>query len=281
MKIIDSHCHFWDPGHINYPWIEKGSVFDRAYLLADYKQATADAPIEKLVFVECDGGPANGHKEVEWVEGLSQQDQRIQAIVGHIQFTANKSFDRDLDQMAARPLVRGIRDNIQGHEPGFALQTDYINAVRKIAARDLHIELCITHDQLAETISLVQQCPDARFILNHCGKPAIKDGLKAPWQAEMHELANLPNVVCKISGLLTEADWQNWQQSEVRWYAEATVEAFGISRVLFGSDWPINEAAGTGGFEKWYELVQTLTANWSASDRERFYYLNAKSFYRI
>ena len=114
--------------------------------------------------------------------------------------------------MASRPLVRGVRHNIQGNESNFALQQPFVNGVKEVGRRGLHFELCLTHDQLAETIDLVKLCPDTSFVLDHCAKPGIRDGGKEPWLTDMKNLAALPNVVCKISGLLTEADWEHWTQ---------------------------------------------------------------------
>ena len=279
MKIIDAHAHVWDVENLSYPWIESGSEFDRVFSFDDYRAATKAAPIEKMVLVECDADPSMSMREVQWFEELSTIDSRVQGIVGHLHLTDNPSFDADLDLMASRPLVRGVRHNIQGNESNFALQQPFVNGVKEVGRRGLHFELCLTHDQLAETIDLVKLCPDTSFVLDHCAKPGIRDGGKEPWLTDMKNLSALPNVVCKISGLLTEADWEHWTQEEVLWYAENAAEVFGGSRIMFGSDWPVNEVAG--GFSKWYELTRSLTSSWSPADRDSFYFNNAEGVYRL
>jgi L-fuconolactonase len=279
VKAIDTHAHFWDVSRLKYPWIERESIFDRTFSLEDYQRAAQALPISKMVFVECDADPKCSLEEVRWVEELARIDQRIQGIVAHVQLTDSVSWQADLESMADRPLVKGIRQNIQHHAPGFALQDSLSNGVRYAGKLGLHFELCLTHDQMAEAIDLVKRCPSVSFVLDHCGKPAIREGLREPWQTQMRELAVLPNVVCKISGLLTEADWGRWRLEDILWYADSAAESFGISRIMFGSDWPVNEAAG--GYHKWYGATQALTEGWSVLERERFYYLNAETFYRL
>jgi L-fuconolactonase len=175
--------------------------------------------------------------------------------------------------------VRGIRDNIQNNPPGFAVQPGFVAGVREAHKRGLHFELCLKHDQLGETIELVKMCPDGQFVLDHCAKPSIAAALREPWHTQMRELAALPNVVCKISGLITEADWAGWVPDEILWYARAAAEAFGHERIMYGSDWPVSEVAG--GYMAWFTLAEALAANWSETDRERFFARNAERVYRL
>jgi L-fuconolactonase len=279
MRAIDAHAHFWDIEKLKYPWIEEGSFFDRTFSLADYQRAARVMPIEKMVFVECDAHPACSLTEVEWVEDLSTVDDRIQGIVARVQLTNNPDVIADLDVLASRPLVKGIRHNIQGNPPGFALQDSFVTGINEAHRRGFHFELCLTHDQLAETIKLVRRCSEASFVLDHCGKPGIRVASKEPWRTQMRELAQLQNVVCKISGLLTEADWKKWTVGEVLWYAQESADAFGRARIMFGSDWPVNEAAG--GFSRWFDVTRALTAKWSAEENDEFFFGNANRFYRL
>ena len=278
MKVIDTHVHFWDVDSLDYPWIEKGSVFDRSFLPQDYARATAEIPIERMVFVECDAHARYSLAEAEWVARLAKVDKRIQAIVARVSLMDGAAF-ATLDGLATMPLVRGIRDNIQGHLPGFALQAEFVAGVREVHRRGLHFELCLTHEQLAETIELVKRCPEGHFVLDHCAKPDIKSGRRDPWTQQMREMAALPNVVCKISGLVTQADWAHWQADEVLGYAAVAAEAFGPERILFGSDWPVNEVAG--GSLRWFRLAESLANRWSAADQARFFCRNAERIYRL
>ena len=226
-------------------------------------------PIEKVVFVEVDAHPSCSLQEVEWVEGLAKMDPRIQGIVAHAQFTENPSVEADLDALASRPLVKGVRHNIQRNPTGWALQDSFIHGIKAAHRRGFHFELCVTHDQLAETIETVKRCREVSFVLDHCAKPNIKESSTEPWLTHMREMAQLPNVVCKISGLLTEADWERWTLEEVLWYAQMAAQAFGMPRIMFGSDWPVSEAAG--GYGKWRDVVEALTREWNAEDQDKFF----------
>jgi L-fuconolactonase len=278
MYVIDTHAHFWDVEQFDYPWIESGSPFDRSFSLQDYQSASAEVPVRRMVFVECDADSRFSIAEAEWVAGLAGSDPRIEAMVPRVSLLGDEA-SATLERMSSMPLVRGIRDNIQGHRAGFALQDRFIRGVQEVHRRGLHFELCLTHDQLEEVTELVRRCPDGRFVLDHCAKPGIKAGLREPWLTQMHEMASLPNLVCKISGLVTEADWEAWKPEEVLWYARAAAEAFGHERIMFGSDWPVNEVAG--GFARWYRLAEDLARPWSEEDRDRFFWRNAEGVYRL
>jgi L-fuconolactonase len=278
MRVIDTHAHFWDVGRFVYPWIERGSAFDRNFLLSDYQLASAEVPLERMIFVECDADGDCSLAEAEWVSGLAAVDPRISGIVARVPLTGADALQR-LETVAAMPLVRGIRDNIQGHGPGFALDPRFVVGVRGVFRRGLHFELCLKHPQFGEAIELVRRCPEGVFVLDHCAKPDIAAGLREPWLSQIREMASRPNVVCKISGLVTEADWAAWQPDEVLWYARSAADAFGPERVLFGSDWPVNEVAG--GYLRWFCLAEELASAWSDADRDRFFRTNAERVYRL
>jgi L-fuconolactonase len=279
MQVIDAHAHFWDVKALRYPWIQPGSIFDRTYSLQDYQRAATGIPIGRMIFVECDAHPSCSLREAQWVQTLAAGDPRIQGIVAHVTLTGNPNVSADLDALSALPLLKGIRDNIQNNPPGFAIQSAFVQGVQEVARRGLHFELCLKHGQLAETLELVKQCPEARFVLDHCAKPDIRRGDREPWATQMRAMAALPNVVCKISGLVTEADWERWLPADVLWYARHAVDVFGPTRVMFGSDWPVNEAAG--GYAQWYRVAEALAASWSAADRDSFFCRNAERVYRL
>ena len=279
MKVIDTHAHFWDVKTLQYPWIERGSIYDRTYSPQDYQRAAADVPVGGIIFIECDAHASCSLREARWAQDLPAVDPRIQGVVAHVGLTGNPNVSADLDALAALPLLKGIRDNIQSHPPGFATQSAFVQGVKEIARRGLHFELCLRHWQLGETLELVTRCPEAQFVLDHCAKPDIRGGNREPWATRIRAMAALPNVVCKISGLVTEADLTRWRPEEILWYARLAADAFGPDRIMFGSDWPINEAAG--GFAKWFRVAAALTDSWSAAERAGFLYRNAERVYRL
>lgn len=280
--IIDAHVHFWNPGVQRYPWIENGSPFDRVFSPGDYfrSAAEAQASVGGMIFIEADADAACSLQEALWVRELAAADPRIRGIVARVALTERPSVADDLDAIiAAIPLIKGVRDNIQGHAPGFAVQPSFVEGVREVGRHGLHFELCLKHHQLGETLELARQCPEVQLVLDHCAKPGIRNGEREPWLTQIRQLAALPNVVCKISGLLTEADRERWRPEEILWYARQAAEAFGPHRVLFGSDWPVCEAAG--GLESWFRVAQALAASWSSGERDSFFCRNTERVYRL
>ncbi|MBM3441572.1 MAG: amidohydrolase [Bacteroidetes bacterium] len=279
IPITDAHAHFWSPERFDYPWIAEDSPFARDFLLDAYCHTTVGIAIERMVFVECDCHPRHSVAEAAWVLELAASDRRIQGIVAHAELTEPASLDVVLDALAANPLVRGIRHNIQGQPPGFCLQESFVTGVRKAGLRGFHFELCITHEQLPDALALVRLCPDVSFMLDHCGKPGIRSGQMDPWTTHLRLLAQMPQVSCKISGLLTEADWNSWIPAQILPYIEYAAEAFGPARIIYGSDWPVNTVAG--GYASWQQVVEEACSSWSHADQLAFFHENAGRFYRL
>jgi L-fuconolactonase len=276
--VIDAHVHFWDPGALAYPWLDGLPALRRAFLPADYAAAIGGAPVERLLFVEANARPEESEREIAFVERLAAADPRIAGVVAFVDLTAADA-GAALERAAARPLVRGVRHNIQGEPAGFALQPSFVEGVRAAGRLGLVFDLCATHDQLAEVERLVRRCPDTRFVLDHCGKPAVRDGALDPWRADVARLAAHERVHCKLSGLLTEADPARRRDANLLPYAEHVTAAFGPGRLLFGSDWPVVTLAGSWG--DWRGFVERFTAAWSAEERRAFDHDNAADAYGI
>jgi L-fuconolactonase len=159
------------------------------------------------------------------------------------------------------------------------LQPDFIQGVQLLAEYSLSFDICIYHYQLAGVIELVRQCPDVSFMLDHIGKPGIAAGLRQPWQAQIIELAALPNVMCKISGLVTEADLQHWRFEDLEPYVTHVLTAFGEDRVAFGSDWPVVLLAAD--YRRWVETLDQLTSHLTSTAQKKLWSENTRRFYRL
>lgn len=273
--IIDAHVHFWDPATLRYPWLDELPSLHRSFLPVDFATAIDGLPVEQCVIVEANCLGAQNEREAEFFEQLARDDPRIVGIVAFAELTRPAS----LDGLTRFSLVRGVRQNIQGQPPGFALQRVFIDGVREVGARGWTFDLCITHDQLGEAVALVAQCPDTQFVLDHCAKPAIRRAERDPWRQELARLAAHENVCCKISGLLTEAAVDHCSADDLLPYAEHTVECFGLDRVIYGSDWPVLTLAGD--YASWFDFTANLTESWSSDERRRFYGENAARLYRL
>jgi L-fuconolactonase len=282
--IVDAHVHFWDPAVLHYPWLEGLPSLRRAFLPPDYRAAIGEVPITQLVFVECNCRAEEARREVEFVERLARTEPRIAGIVAFADLAeglgaGGSELEPALDALCGSPRVKGIRQNIQGQPSGFCRQRAFVEGVRQVGRRGLTFDLCVTHDQLREVVDLVRECPDTRFVLDHCGKPAIRGRRVEPWSRAMARLAAHENVCCKLSGLLTEAEPERWCEEDLIPYAARVVECFGTERVLYGSDWPVLTLAGS--YVDWYGFAERFTAGWSAAERSRFYGDNAVRVYGL
>lgn len=279
--IVDSHLHVYDPGRLSYPWMREVPPLDRPHLPADFRAGLGGVEVEAAVFVEVDAAEDQKLAEAGFVAGLAAADPLIAGMVVGVPLDQGEATAALLDAVAGMPGVRGVRHLIQGHagEPGWCLREPFVEGVRSLAARDLSFDICVYHPQLADAAELVRRCPEVRFVLDHIGKPGIRAGLTEPWRRELSALAALPNVWCKISGVVTEADHAAWTEAEVAPYVAHAIEAFGYSRCMFGGDWPVATLAT--GYARWVALVDEITAGAAEGDRRRLWRDSAIEFYRL
>jgi L-fuconolactonase len=276
--VIDAHVHFWDPAQLAYPWLREAPTLQRAYLPGDYAPLVTDA-VDAVVFVEANCAAGAARREVDWVERLAADEPRIAGIVAFVDLLDDAGRDAALRRVRDVPRVVGVRHNIQHHAPGFALQPAFVRGVQALGALSLPFDLCITADQLPETLALVERCPDTRFVLDHCGKPAIRNDAFDAWARDLSRLAVHERVACKLSGLLTEARADQRTAGSLRpWLAHAR-ECFGAGRVLYGSDWPVCTLAG--GEHGWRTIVDEVSAEWPAAERRAFFGDNAARIYGL
>jgi L-fuconolactonase len=278
--IVDTHLHLWDPKKLRYAWLDGNPVLDQAYGLDRYNAATEGLGIEAMVFLQCEVDPAQYQDEADWVASLAKVDPRIKGMVTWAPLEKGRAVVPELERLARHDVLRGVRRIIQ-FEPDldFCLRPDFIEGVRALADFDLSFDICIDHRHMANTLKFAAQVPEVPMILDHIGKPAIKDGVMEPWASQMRALAALPHVVCKISGVATEADHANWTDDELTRYVEVAIDAFGFDRVMFGGDWPV--AVQAIEYRRWVELLDRILASASDADRQKFWHDNAVRFYRL
>ena len=277
MSVIDSHVHLWDPTRFRMPWLDDEATLNHPFGAAEFAQASSGLDVESIVYVQVDATPAYGLLEARWAAA----QPRVGAVVAFAPMEDGEVVRTYLDELVKiNPLIKGVRRLIQSEtDPGFTLQPALHKALQLLPEYGLSFDICIRHQQLANTVRMVRACPETSFILDHVAKPDIRSGLLDPWRQYMAELASLPNVVCKVSGMVTEADHANWSINDLQPYVDHVLAVFGENRVLFGGDWPVATLASS--YRRWVESLEQLTQQLSAEAKEKLWRINAKRIYRI
>ena len=280
-RYVDSHVHFWNPAAIDYPWLSGAPAISQPTFPVDLDTARGELTHELagIVFVEADCNPAHALREAEWVTSLAAEEPRIRGIVAHAALQRGEAVRDELAALQRLPLVKSIRRLIQSEPNGFSVQPDFVRGVQLLPEYGFSFDLCIFHSQLGDVLRLVEQCPDVSFILDHMGKPGIAAGLTEPWKYQIRELAQRPYIHCKLSGVVTEADKQNWTAKQVRPYMEHILDCFGPQRVVFGSDWPVVNLAAD--YRRWFTLATETISHYSPAEQQMILHDNAVRFYRL
>jgi len=279
VPFVDTHVHLWDPMRLGYDWLAGNDTLDRRHELPEFSAASAGLPLESMVFMECAVNAGQALDEARWVTALARQEPRLKGMVASAPLEQGEAVRPHLEALAELPLLRGIRRLLQSEADNFCLQPGFVAGVKMLAEFGLSFDICIFHRQLANVVAFADKVETVPMILDHIGKPGIADGLVSPWAEEMRELARRPNVVCKISGVATEADHRNWTEDQLKRYVSVAIEAFGFDRVMFGGDWPVSTLAIT--YRRWTEILDDLLAGASEDERRKFWRDNAVAFYRL
>lgn len=280
FPIVDAHVHLADPKRFGYAWTANAPSLNRTVLPADFFKAAAPVKIEKFVFVEVDVDLPQHVAEAEWIDGLALSEPKLAGMVAALPLEQGKAVAGDLEEIARLKAARGIRRLIQNQaDPDFCIQPKFIEGLKLLPQHDLVFDICIFHHHLPNAIKMVRQCPEVRFVLDHIAKPAIKAGISDPWRQHMKELASLPNVTCKISGVSTEADHKNWTREQLKPYIAHAIDSFGFERCMFGGDWHVLELAGT--YPQWIEVVDWVVEGASAEEKRKLYRDTAIRTYRL
>ena len=280
FPIVDSHVHLLNPERLGYSWTCNVPQLDRLVLPEHLSEAAHPVRIDQFVFVEVDVDEGQHLDEAAWVASQARRDPRLKGMVAALPLERGGAVEADLDRLCQHEILRAVRRLIQNQpDPDFCVQPDFIAGLKLLRPRDLAFDICVFHHHLPNVIKMVTQCPEVRFVLDHIGKPPIKEGGIDPWRRDLAELALLENVHCKISGVTTEADHKAWTRDQIRPYIEHAIATFGFDRIMYGGDWHVLELAGT--YPDWVDIVDEITRGASEPDRRKLFRDNAIRFYRL
>lgn len=254
--IIDSHQHFWKYDPKTHAWInEEMAVIRKDFLPEDLEAVFAENGVDGCVAVQADQTLA----ETDFLLSLAHKNAFIKGVVGWVDLR-KETLDQELEKYALDKKLKGYRHIVQGEEDhNFLLRPNFLRGISKLEKYGAVYDILIFPHQLGATLEFVKKFPNQKFVLDHMAKPYIKDGFFEGWAVLMTELAKYENVSCKISGLITEADYHHWTPAQIHPYMELVLSVFGPDRCMYGSDWPVCLVAGN------YSQVMQLTTNYIAT----------------
>jgi L-fuconolactonase len=279
--VIDSHQHFWSPAGKGDPWDygwllepEHGPI-NRSFTPADLAPLLADNGVSGSIFVQ-----AQHHlDETRWAIAMAEENEFLFGVVGFVDLQSPE-IEAQLDEVCQSPWFKGVRHVVQDEpDDNFLLQPAVVNGLKALARRDVRFDLLVQPRHLKMLPELARTVPDLQMVIDHCAKPAIKSGDTERWHREFRELAQFENLCCKISGLVTEADWKNWSVDQLKPIFATVLETFGSERLLYGSDWPVCTLAAT--YHQVFESCKTLIAQLSADEQAAILGANARRFYKL
>ena len=272
---LDSHQHFWEYDPKRQDWITpEMNRIRRNFRPADLYPLLQDAKMDGCIAVQAE----ESLRETDFLLDLSDQHEWIMGVVGWSDLKSDALVET-LEKYAENSKLVGFREVLQSRDPRYMLQDEFIRGIHKIGAQGYSYDILIFPYHLEASLELVKKCPDQRFVIDHLAKPYIKDGEWKEWKKAMTPLAERELVHCKLSGIITEADWKTWTPAELFPYLEITLELFGPSRLMYGSDWPVCLLAGE--YERFWQVIEEFTDSLSASEKARIMGETAAEFYRI
>lgn len=273
--IIDSHVHFWKFDPVRDAWItDDMAVIQRDFLPPDAQAVFADTNVDGCVAVQA----SQSVEENQFLLTLTAENPFIKGVVGWTDL-ADANIPHTLQALKSEPKLKGFRHVAQGEPDGFLVRDEIVEGIKEVGRQGFTYDILIYGHQLHDAIQLSETLPGQPFVLDHCAKPALKSNDITTWKPQIKELAQNPDVCCKVSGLLTEDHWHNCNEKQLQECLDVVFESFGTHRVLFGSDWPVILVAGQYG--SWKKTIERYTLQFTQQEREAIFGGNAVRFYKL
>lgn len=275
MKI-DSHQHFWRYNKEEFGWInDQMSVIRKDFLPADLKTVLENSGFDGSIAVQA----RQKLEETAWLLDLASHHSFIRGVVGWVDL-CSPELPKQLELFTASGKLAGVRHVIHDEpDDEFMLCPNFLQGIKQLQKHDLTYDILIFPKHLPNTLKLVKAFPDQVFILDHIAKPDIKNQVFSPWKENIEKLAKYPNVYCKLSGMVTEADWSDWKQEDFTPYLDVVLENFGANRVMIGSDWPVCAVAGL--YSEVMGIVRNYARKLTTSEQHMILGENARNIYKI
>jgi len=277
MKRIDTHLHLWDLSRLPYSWCAGLPALNRSFWLEDYLTPAKASGITQAVFMEGNVDEPHGLAEAQAIQSLAAQNPLIAGIVAGAR-PERADFAQQLEALLQLPKLRGIRRGLHVVPDAISQAPLFAQNIRSLAAHRLTFDLCVLARQLPLAISLARRCAETQFVLDHCGVPDVRGKAFDPWRCHMAELAALPNVACKLSGIVAYAS-ETWSVDDLRPWWEHVLACFGWDRVIWGGDWPVCTVAAT--LPQWAAATAELVRDARSEQKARLYSENAERIYRL
>ncbi len=274
--VIDSHQHFWNYEPVKHEWIDDAmKVIRRDFSPSDLKKEYQENGIDGCVAVQADQTLA----ETDFLIQLSNKNEFIKGIVGWVDLRS-EVVEADLEKYSSIKKVKGFRHVVQGEpDHNFLLRSKFLKGISLLDKYNYTYDILIFPHQLGAALEFVKRFPNQKFVIDHIAKPYIKDGFFNGWAILMEEIAKCENVYCKVSGMITEADYKNWTPKQLYPYLNLVLNAFGVDRIMFGSDWPVCLVAGN--YSQVKNIVTDFITKLSENEQEAIMGKNAINFYNL
>jgi L-fuconolactonase len=272
---IDAHQHFWKFDPVRDSWLDETmQKIQRDFLPEDLLPLLQENQFSGCVAVQA----SQSEDETNFLINLAAKNDFINGVVGWVDLRG-VTIEERLNHFSSNKVIKGFRHVVQGEADDFMLRKDFQNGIAALKQFNFTYDILIFHRQLPAAINLVNQFPDQPFVIDHIAKPDIKSGDILSWKKGIEEISKAKNVFCKISGMVTEANWKTWKKEDLKPYLDVIFENFSADKLMYGSDWPVCNVASD-----YTEVVKTLEdyiAQLSSGDQNKIWHENATSFYKL
>lgn len=286
MPIIDPHQHLWDLSKLKLTWLngDDSKSLNRNFVMADYVKATDGLNVVKAVYMEVDADPAYHDAEAEYVIDICKRGDSptVAAVISGR--PNSKEFKNYISKYAKNPYIKGVRQILHAPtaERGLCNQPQFVESIQLLGDLGLCFDLCMRSGEIVDGVKLVEKCPKTRFVVDHCGNMDVqsKDSSeRETWMQGMRHMAQLPNTVCKISGIIVTANKEHWKPADLAPNVNFCLDTFGEDRVFFAGDWPV--CTMTASYRDWLNALKTIVRDRSPEFQRKLFHDNAAKFYGL